>query len=88
MLRTGKTHSGKYGPMKNLYNAYGANNNKFGCEITLMKLYRKSRFPEVWELKVQYKSNNESSRKKFEYEVDMTYDLYYNKTHALLYYYG
>lgn len=86
MLRIGKTHNGKYGAMKNLYNAYESNNNNFGCEITLMKLYRVSRIPERWELKVEYKAKDETNRKKFDYEVDMTYDLYYNKTHAILYY--
>lgn len=87
-MKVGKTHTGKYGPMKNLYNAYANNNSKFGCEITLMKLDRKSRFPEVWELKVHYTYDKDSQRERFEYEVDMTYDLYYNKTHALKYYYG
>lgn len=86
MYEQTKINSGNYISMKRLYDAYEINDNKFGCTLTCLQLNRISRIFDKWEVKVSYTYKNISDKNKFDYEVDMSYDFFWNKTHALLYY--
>lgn len=83
-----KVNSGNYVSMKKLCDAYEANDGRFGCRLTSLKLKRTSKVFDKWKVEVSYSYSNESNRNKFDYEVDMTYDFLWNRTHALLYYLG
>ena len=83
-----KVSSGNYVSMKKLYDAYEANDGRFGCKLTLLRLERISKVFDKWKVEVSYSYSKESNKNKFDYEVDMTYDFLWNRTHALLYYLG
>ena len=83
-----KISSGNYISMKRLYDAYEVNNGKFGCRLTLLQLRKASKLFNKWEVKVCYKYSSRASKNNFDYEVDMSYDFFWNKPHAILYYLG
>lgn len=86
MYEATKIRNGNYISMKRLYDAYEVNNGKFGCNLTQMKLYKVSKLFDKWELKLSYTYSSIPQEKKFAYEVEMTYDFYWNRTYAILYY--
>lgn len=81
-----KVSNGNHMSMNRLYNAYENNDGKFGCKVTKLKLFKVSKLFDRWQLEVSYKSKKKGSIKRFEQEVEMTYDLLWNRTHALMYY--
>lgn len=52
MYEQTKIDSGNYISMKRLYDAYEANNNKFGCSLTCLQLNRTSKLFDKWQVKV------------------------------------
>lgn len=88
MYKSTKVREGNYVSMKRLYDAYEINDGKFGCNITMLKLYKISKLFDKWELKVSYTHNNTKNKDKFDYEVEMSYDFFWNRPHAVLYYLG
>lgn len=83
-----RINSGNYISMKRLYDAYELNDGKFGCRLTQLQLRRTSKIFDKWEVRVSYKYKNNYDKNKFNYEVDMSYDFFWNRTHAVLYYLG
>lgn len=74
---------GKLSSIKNICDAYSSCNGKFGCNIVELKLNKKSIIRDKWCAYITYTFKDMESKKKFDIEVDMTYDSLIRNNHAI-----